>query len=71
MVLVRSKLRNIDFVLFIIKNTPFRFNNKFDTVLMNPPFGTKHNAGVDIKFLDTALRISQKVVYSLHKTSTR
>lgn len=52
-------------------NIFFRFGQKFDTVLMNPPFGTKHNAGTDMKFLDTAFKISNKAVYSLHKTSTR
>ena len=43
----------------------------FDTVLMNPPFGTKKNAGMDIKFLKVAIQLSRNVVYSLHKTSTR
>lgn len=38
---------------------------------MNPPFGTKKNAGVDIKFLDIALKVASNTVYSLHKTSTR
>lgn len=47
-----------------------RFNKKFDTIIMNPPFGTKHNAGIDMKFLKTALSLSDKV-YSLHKSTTR
>ena len=38
---------------------------------MNPPFGTKHNAGIDMKFLDIATKLAKKSVYSLHKTSTR
>ena len=40
-----------------------------DTVLMNPPFGTK-KPHADIRFLQTALRIG-KVIYSIHKYSTR
>ncbi len=41
-----------------------------DTVIMNPPFGTKPKArGIDVTFLDVASRIAP-VVYSLHKTST-
>lgn len=44
---------------------------KFDTVLMNPPFGTKQNKGTDLLFLERALEICQNVVYSLHKTATR
>jgi len=43
----------------------------FDTVLMNPPFGTKKNAGMDMMFLKVATQLSRNVVYSLHKTSTR
>ncbi len=38
---------------------------------MNPPFGTKHNKGLDILFVQRALELSRSSVYSLHKTSTR
>jgi len=38
---------------------------------MNPPFGTKNNAGIDMKFLETAIGLSSNAVYSLHKSSTR
>lgn len=48
-----------------------RFVNNFDTVILNPPFGTKKNAGMDIRFLETAVQLSSNSVYSLHKTSTR
>jgi putative methylase len=41
----------------------------FDTVLMNPPFGTKRRH-LDIKFLSTALMLAN-TVYSIHKRSTR
>ena len=41
----------------------------FDTIVMNPPFGTR-KAGIDTLFLKKALN-SSNVVYSLHKTSTR
>ncbi|XP_075896023.1 rRNA N(6)-adenosine-methyltransferase METTL5 isoform X1 [Nelusetta ayraudi] len=47
------------------------YANKFDTVIMNPPFGTKHNTGIDMKFLRAALTMARTAVYSLHKTSTR
>lgn len=43
----------------------------FDTVIMNPPFGTKHNAGIDMTFLQVATRLARKTVYTLHKSSTR
>lgn len=48
-----------------------KWHQVFDTVVMNPPFGTKHNAGMDIKFLVAAINISRNVVYSLHKSATR
>ena len=41
-----------------------------DTVVMNPPFGTKRK-GVDMDFLRAAFRISTGTVISLHKSSTR
>lgn len=47
------------------------WDNVFDTVVMNPPFGTKHNAGMDMRFLESAVRLSNQSIYSLHKTSTR
>ncbi|MEM1586710.1 MAG: METTL5 family protein [Candidatus Bathyarchaeia archaeon] len=40
---------------------------RFETTLMNPPFGSWHK-GADINFLKKALEISN-VVYSLHKRS--
>ncbi len=40
-----------------------------DTVLMNPPFGTKHRHA-DIRFLQAALRLG-RIIYSIHKSSTR
>lgn len=43
----------------------------FDTVIMNPPFGTKKNAGIDMKFLEVGIKLAKTAVYSLHKTSTR
>ena len=41
----------------------------FDTVVMNPPFGTR-NTGIDTAFVLKGMEYSN-VVYSLHKTSTR
>lgn len=44
--------------------------NFVDTVITNPPFGTKHNAGIDVSFLRTAIRLATRAVYSFHKSST-
>ncbi|BES94031.1 Hypothetical protein NTJ_06840 [Nesidiocoris tenuis] len=46
-----------------------RWSGFFDTVVMNPPFGTRKK-GVDVQFVKAGLEIAH-VVYSLHKTSTR
>lgn len=50
---------------------PGKFEKCFDTVITNPPFGTKSNAGIDVKFLETATKLARRAVYSLHKSSTR
>ncbi|KAM0676200.1 Methyltransferase-like protein 5 [Gurleya vavrai] len=42
---------------------------RFDTVIMNPPFGTR-SEGIDVKAIEKALQVG-KIVYSLHKKSTR
>jgi rRNA N6-adenosine-methyltransferase METTL5 len=41
-----------------------------DTVIMNPPFGTKRK-GIDMVFLQVAVTYATGAVYSLHKSSTR
>lgn len=45
------------------------------TVLMNPPFGTKNNAGIDVAFIKAALSLKDsnplEAIYSMHKSSTR
>jgi predicted RNA methylase len=48
-----------------------RWRGAFDSVILNPPFGTKKNAGIDVEFLKIATHLSHSSVYSLHKTSTR
>lgn len=47
-----------------------RWYNFFDTVVMNPPFGTR-NKGLDMDFVCVGLNLAKTAVYSLHKTSTR
>ncbi|GLG97325.1 Methyltransferase-like protein 5 [Gryllus bimaculatus] len=62
---------NIDTVLCDVRFIPVSWKKTFDTVIMNPPFGTKHQQGIDLQFLHVALNLAGKSVYSLHKTSTR
>jgi len=64
---------NIDMILADITdpNSLEQMHKKFDTVIMNPPFGTKHNKGIDMTFVKQALNLARTAVYSLHKTATR
>lgn len=62
---------NVDIIQSDFLLHSYRCEKYFDTVLMNPPFGTKHNAGMDMRFLRMGLHLSCDSVYSLHKSSTR
>lgn len=62
---------NCNVIELFKKDNANKWFKVFDTVIMNPPFGTKHNAGMDMKFLMTAFNLGRNVVYSLHKSSTR
>ncbi|XP_055932332.1 rRNA N6-adenosine-methyltransferase METTL5-like [Argiope bruennichi] len=65
------ELKNIDFILCDVQDLSVsKWQKTFDTVILNPPFGTKHNKGIDIMFLQTALRLARHTVYSLHKSTT-
>ena len=46
-----------------------KITGECDTVIQNPPFGAKKK-GADRPFLDAAIRVG-KVIYSMHKSSTR
>lgn len=70
------EVTNVDFVQCDVLNDltsdeNCKWYNAFDTVILNPPFGTKNNSGIDIEFLKVATQLSNHSVYSLHKTSTR
>lgn len=69
------EVNNLDFVqcdvLSELTAEGSLWNKAFDCVIMNPPFGTKKNSGIDMKFLKVAIQLSRSSVYSLHKTSTR
>ncbi|KAI9303919.1 S-adenosyl-L-methionine-dependent methyltransferase [Cunninghamella echinulata] len=63
----------VDFVLTDLSEESTvldRYKGVLDTIVMNPPFGTK-NKGVDMVLLKKAIEIANHSVYSLHKTSTR
>lgn len=63
---------DVDLILadVISEKSIFVENRKFDTVIMNPPFGTRKK-GADTQFVQKGLALSNNAVYSLHKSSTR
>ena len=67
------EMNNIDLIMADVTNPDAleSLHKKFDTVVMNPPFGTKHNKGIDMTFVKHGLQLARHAVYSLHKTSTR
>eukprot|EP00270_Netrium_digitus_P018442 TRINITY_DN7002_c0_g2_i2.p1 TRINITY_DN7002_c0_g2~~TRINITY_DN7002_c0_g2_i2.p1 ORF type:complete len:211 (+),score=51.45 TRINITY_DN7002_c0_g2_i2:231-863(+) len=61
----------MDFLHADIRNVPLKGDSLcVDTVVMNPPFGTRRK-GADMEFLWAACQIARVAVYSLHKSSTR
>jgi len=65
----RNLEKNVPPELYEIANIDISgFSQKVDTVIMNPPFGTKIKHA-DQEFLNKALEIA-KVIYTIHKTST-
>ncbi|XAR53357.1 hypothetical protein NMG60_11021889 [Bertholletia excelsa] len=60
---------DLDFIQCDIRTLGWR-GPIVDTVIMNPPFGTRKK-GADMDFLFVALEMASEVVYSLHKTTTR
>jgi len=62
---------NVDLVNGNVTDADMILRQKFEVVVMNPPFGTKHNKGLDLLFLEKGIKLATRAVYSLHKTSTR
>ncbi|KAJ1429911.1 methyltransferase like 5 [Ochromonadaceae sp. CCMP2298] len=58
---------DVDLVQMDVQSMQLSYD--FDTVVMNPPFGTR-NAGIDTAFVLKGMQYAN-TVYSLHKTSTR
>ena len=45
--------------------TAFAARPQFDTVVMNPPFGTKKNAGMDMLFIRRAMEVRHIMQYTV------
>ena len=61
---------NQDVRFFDVENLNIPSIDHFDVVVMNPPFGTRDQVGIDAVFIEKALGCAH-TVYSMHKTSTR
>ena len=44
--IVDFELENVDLVNIDVREVDAVIKQKFDVVIMNPPFGTKHNKGI-------------------------
>ncbi|KAF3643824.1 Methyltransferase-like protein 5 [Capsicum annuum] len=60
---------DMDFIQCDINSLNWR-GQIVETVVMNPPFGTRRK-GADMNFLSLAMKVASQAVYSLHKTTTR
>lgn len=69
LMLARKNAESADVKVEWVQSSAEKVDGKFDTVIMNPPYGTR-TVHADIRFLDQALRLAP-VTYSIHKSSTR
>lgn len=69
LLLARKNAESADVKVEWVQSPVEKVDGKFDTAIMNPPYGTRM-VHADIRFLDKALRLAP-VTYSIHKSSTR
>ena len=69
LMLARKNAESADVKVEWVQSSVEKVDGKFDTVIMNPPYGTRI-VHADVRFLDQALRLAP-VTYSIHKSSTR
>jgi len=64
---------DVEFILAdLISISMDRLQDKVDTIVMNPPFGTKKNSkGIDMIFLKKAIEVNVKTLFNLfHNINT-
>lgn len=47
-----------------------RKENPFDIVITNPPFGIQSQNSADVIFLEQAIKLSNNLIFSMHKSNT-
>lgn len=70
---IEFDLQNVECLQANVLEMPTIWHDEplFDTVLLNPPFGTKQNSGIDVAFLKVAITLARGAVYAMHKSATR
>ncbi|ELT97691.1 hypothetical protein CAPTEDRAFT_159660 [Capitella teleta] len=63
------EVENVDLIQVDLSNP--ELSPLMESSVDNPPFGTKRSKGIDVVFVQHALKMSRRSVYSLHKSSTR
>ena len=66
----KLKIDNVEFIVSDIDE--FNQSLNADTLFQNPPFGSQRKAdkGQDLKFVEKAIELDSKVLYSFHMAST-
>ena len=66
----KLKIDNVEFIVSDIDE--FNQSLNADTLFQNPPFGSQRKAdkGQDLKFVEKAIELDPKVLYSFHMAST-
>jgi putative methylase len=67
-VFARNACAHVEFIRADAKLLPFKSKKKFDTVVMNPPFGSQRRHA-DRPFVEAAASLA-RVVYSIHLAET-
>ena len=67
--IARDNARNVSVNVEWVESPIEKVDGSYDTVLMNPPFGTR-TAHADLQFLDKAFQLAP-VTYTIHKSATR
>lgn len=63
-----SKLNVKELIDFVQASLPTFNLSKVDVVFQNPPFGV-HRRHADLMFLNSALRLKPKIIYTIHKSN--
>jgi putative methylase len=67
--MARENARTANINIEWIESPIEKLDGSYDTVLMNPPYGTR-TVHADLRFLDKAFQLAP-IIYTIHKSATR